>query len=524
MFALGIRYLNSFVAAAEPSDRNRAEWPPHPGRVFMALAAVHFQTGEVDDERRALLWMESLPKAPEIWAPEDIHRAVVTQYVPVNDKSGPSKSILQSAPITRDRQPRTFARAWLEDDTAFVFWPDQTPGQTERIALEGLCAKVSRIGHSSSLVQMWVAESGQIHDANWTPDDRRATVYLRVAGPGTLNDLALRYNKRAVEQFAELSARAADDLDNGAKAARRRLKQEFSNEAPPQLRPEISTYQGYARPALANTDEVAPGSVMSPNLLIFRLKPEYGPYRQLDLQCTLALSAGLREALSIKSQDLPGQFKSIVSGLDDSGGRLDSPHLALLPLPFVGHDYAAGHLVGGAVALPDHLNHADRRQILATINQARHLDLKRLGKWELATEVSTNPPESLRANAWTAYPGGATDWSTVTPVVFDRHPKTSDKARYQEELAEMIADGCRRMGLPQPREVIVTSVSAHRGAPPSYDFPRLVRKDGSKRRHTHAILIFGQKVCGPILVGAGRYRGYGFFRPLLNAQRQKVGS
>ena len=55
MLAFGIRYLNGFVAAAEPDDRERAEWPPHPGRVFMALAAAHFQTGADAAERAALL-------------------------------------------------------------------------------------------------------------------------------------------------------------------------------------------------------------------------------------------------------------------------------------------------------------------------------------------------------------------------------------------------------------------------------------------------------------------------------------
>ena len=45
-------------------------------------------------------------------------------------------------------------------------------------------------------------------------------------------------------------------------------------------------------------------------------------------------------------------------------------------------------------------------------------------------------------------------------------------------------------------------------------FPRLNRKDGSDRRHTHAILVFEEPVRGPILIGAGRYRGYGLCRAL----------
>jgi hypothetical protein len=46
-----------------------------------------------------------------------------------------------------------------------------------------------------------------------------------------------------------------------------------------------------------------------------------------------------------------------------------------------------------------------------------------------------------------------------------------------------------------------------------------MRKDGSERRHTHAILVFDEPVRGPVLIGAGRYRGYGFCRPLERADQ-----
>ena len=65
MLAFGIRYLNGFVAARATPDSREAEWPPHPGRVFMALAAAHFQTGADVRERAALLWLEALEKDGE---------------------------------------------------------------------------------------------------------------------------------------------------------------------------------------------------------------------------------------------------------------------------------------------------------------------------------------------------------------------------------------------------------------------------------------------------------------------------
>ena len=88
----------------------------------------------------------------------------------------------------------------------------------------------------------------------------------------------------------------------------------------------------------------------------------------------------------------------------------------------------------------------------------------------------------------------------------------------------MIGLGCTRIDLPAPREIIVTQVSAHLGVPPAHEFPRVHRKDGSLRRHAHAIIVFDEPVCGPMLLGAGRYRGYGLCRPIDGAAGERAES
>lgn len=516
MLAFGIRYLNGFVVAAEPDNRDRVEWPPHPGRVFMALAAAHFQTGGAPEECEALLWLESLIEQPLIRASDAIQRAIVTHYVPVNDKAGPSKALLQSSPLTRDRQPRTFARAWLEHDVVFLIWRGANPNASVRAALETLCGKVTRIGHSSSLVQMWLAEPEEVEEPNWVPDDEQAIVQLRIAIPGTLEYLKGRYNADAVETFTKLKVAAADDFDKKAqRAAKKRLKEEFSNEPPPQFRPELTLSQGYAPATVVDRPSAVPGTVFSPHLLVFRLEPLDAPYRCLDLASVLTLTKRWREAIVSQSNDLSSIARSILSGHDPSGAPLESPHLAFLPFAFVGqHEHADGHLLGVALALPTDLSREDRREVLIAIGRVRRLALGRMGTWGIEPEISSRPALNLQPEVWTGHPSGETYWSSVTPVVYDRHPKTKDKAAYQAEAADMVRQGCIYIGLPAPREVIITPVSAHLGVPPSHSFPRLQRKDGSERRHTHAILVFDQPIRGPIVIGAGRYRGYGFFRPI----------
>ena len=54
---IGIRYLCGRAMATHPADRQRAEWPVHPDRAFMGLAAAHFETGADAGERAALEWL-----------------------------------------------------------------------------------------------------------------------------------------------------------------------------------------------------------------------------------------------------------------------------------------------------------------------------------------------------------------------------------------------------------------------------------------------------------------------------------
>jgi CRISPR-associated protein Csb2 len=526
MLAFGIRYLNGFSAASEFDQHDRAEWPPHPGRVFMAMAAAHFQTGEAAKEREALEWLETL-NAPHIHSSEAISRAVVKHFVPVNDHNHGYKlknnkvvvfQEIGQTGIRRERQDRGFARAWPEHDIVWLLWPDAQVEDSVKSALSDLCAKVTRIGHSSSMVQMWVARPDEVGKPNWVPDEDRAVLKLRIVTPGTLQELERRYNGQAVEAYASLKATAEDDSDKKVqKLAKERLKEEFSNESPPQLRPRLSFTQGYVRSVACVEALSVPGTVFDSQPFVLRLEPENTAYRYLDLACMPALAQRWREALLSQSNDLPGTVRKILSGHDANGAVLEEPHLAFLPLAFVGHQHADGHLLGIGLALPVGLSRDDRLGVLTAVRRVRELKLGRLGVWRVEAETREAVPWNLRPETWTAYPDGHTHWSTVTPVVYDRHPKANDKAAYLAEVAVMIRQACMRVGLPEPHEVIVTPVCAHLGVPPAHAFPRLRRKDDSLRRHTHAILVFGQPVRGPVLLGAGRYRGYGCCRPMFES-------
>lgn len=329
MFALGIRYLNGWVAASQVNNFDQVEWPPHPGRVFMAMAAAHFQEGDSEEdrkERKALEWLESLD-APEVFAADCEERPAVTSYVPVNDKpilDNKKGMPLQSAPgITRDRQARTFARAWLENENVFLRWPKATsPPREIAESIAKICGRVTRIGHSSSFVQVRVVEKPEWENQSaklqkWIPNDAQAERQFRVLGKGTLKYLRKQYK--------------------GTESKKKR------NVQPP--RPRISSWRGYALEWEKSADSV-PGTVFDEKrLIILRLRRESGYYRALGVVSTLRVTSALQKALIKTAADLNINLPEEISGHKADKSPSERPHLAILPLAYVGSEHADGRLM-----------------------------------------------------------------------------------------------------------------------------------------------------------------------------------
>jgi CRISPR-associated protein Csb2 len=93
----------------------------------------------------------------------------------------------------------------------------------------------------------------------------------------------------------------------------------------------------------------------------------------------------------------------------------------------------------------------------------------------------------------------------VTPVVLDRYPRKGD-------IEHEIARSCVRVGLPEPRDIILSTAPLVTGGVRMrpHDLPQQTR--GKLFRHIE--LRFHHKVAGPVLLGAGRYLGVGLLAPL----------
>ncbi len=579
-------YLTGYVVATDPSSRERCEWPPHPARVFLAMAAAWFETSPDDDatesmrrehqaEGEALRWLESQAE-PELRMPpmeREGERSLVTVYVPVNDRAGPAAATLQSVPaLTRIKQARTFPRYFTGNQPVALHWPKVEGLETHCDALSRICGKVNRIGHSSSLVGMWLADSSD-DDAlvtleRWQSDEELPTFHCRRIAPGLLDTLPEQTRILEIERFAEQFWRVEDAEREAAEAkefgdasrkkiangAFRDAKKEFecvtgrtfkkSSSPPPRLRPRIGLWSGYRRAEPAEPQ--IPHTVFDTDMLV--LMHQEGP--QLPLVATLEITKALRNTIMTSSpvQPVPGW----VSGHKSDGSSSDRPdgHLAVLPLPFVGHKHADGHLLGMALAFPRSLPRQERGRILGPLlvdEQGEPRDIRlllgRMGEWTLRKRVWNEQRLALEPESWTGLPNGSETWASVTPVALDKFPKSDrcDRVAWEGEVRALIVEACRRIGLPTPIHVDIDTTSWQLGSPRAFikyrrlrgdsapearssarlgnGFPSLPAK-GSRvsRLQVHVFLQFESPVRGPIVLGAGRFRGYGLFKPMRTAR------
>jgi len=270
------------------------------------------------------------------------------------------------------------------------------------------------------------------------------------------------------------------------------------------------------RPRLAG-EEKSPivGAVFDAEAVVFALRPAGESRRSLSLRDGIVFVQRWREALLCGAERESAQVRSLVSGHTPTGTPLEGPHLALVPLGAVGGRVHSSRLVGVAAVFPTGMNGEVRRAARVLLTRVEKLKLGKLGVWNLAPlRAGAKHRADLQWDVWVARPRGATHWASVTPVVFDRHPKAKGAERVREEIVKIFVRACIAAGLPAPRAVVPSPTSAHLGVPPAHRFPMLKRKDGSARRHIHVTLVFDQPVVGPVLIGAGRYRGYGICRPL----------
>ncbi|MGB7346068.1 MAG: type I-U CRISPR-associated protein Csb2 [Pirellulaceae bacterium] len=527
MFSIAVSFLTGRVVAANAAKATDVEWPIHPARLFMAMVAGHYEGEPTEIQRRALEWIEALPP-PAIRGPVVALRKSETVFVPVNDKlSDPSKRV---------RQPRQFPSAHVGDSPVRFTWTEEVPDEFCE-ALDQLAASVVRLGHSSSVVQCWIEKEDSVSDNDTVSEYWRPTCHplgenrrIRVATAGLLSSLDRSLNITKIEQYAELFLTSRDSASKQERdAAKKELRQEFPNGQPRYQRPTIGTSVVYERIEMGRKDQPATHGVFDP-VLIPMVKIEGCAF---GLESTLEVCAMLRSAVL---KTCGASAPSWITGHDDGGRATTETHIAFVPLPFVGDQpfaggksnsqYADGHLLGVGIVLPRKLTDRDKSAGLAEFladefgePQPQTLTFGRKGVWEIQREDRMRPPRALTPETWSR---PSSEWATVTPIVLDRHPKTDSRknlAGWRSEVSQMICRSCEHIGLPQPSEIQIEKHGFLSGVPSSRPgrtgFLLMDHSDGKTRRiQTHALIKFPMAVHGPVILGAGRFRGYGFCKPV----------
>jgi CRISPR-associated protein Csb2 len=445
---------------------SEGEWPPHPARVFCALAA----SAQSEADWEALRWLEE-QEPPQVWADpvDQVHMGRVSGYVVQNaiKLGGGNQNWPGRTNGSRARSSIVPSRDWFA-----IVWPEiDSPPDTVNL-LNLLAWNVPYVGRSTSRAQVSVAGSlppmahnGVIYEPSGSRGDSRS-YDLRTPYPGYTD--ALR------------SAYAAGTRSWEVARAR--------------------PYRQVSQAGSENGASDAPAPVCGPfeEMLVWAIER---PATRIGGDQAAALASSLRRAvISRVSEPVPGQ----VSGHTEPG----RPHVAFLAIPDVGHLHADGHVLGFALAVPRDLPQTDLAELLRVLIGEPALDRVSIPAGRVLGVRYGADKAGLRPTGWSASNrSGAREWVTVTPLMLDGHTR-----RGRDEASE-VARALVIAGYPRPSEVEVSLTPMIAGGiwrprrgtlPPGRPHRRLV----------HARVIFDNPVIGPVLAGSMRYLSLGLFRPV----------
>ncbi|MEU5421345.1 type I-U CRISPR-associated protein Csb2 [Streptomyces sp. NPDC020667] len=467
---------------ASTLDRARAEWPPHPSRVFCALVSVADFTDPVHEA--ALTWLEQQP-LPSLRIPAHTLEATPrSAWVPTNATAGkPTHGTLPGR--TNGRAPKTWPQRQLEHPLVEVEWPTQPPSGV-LLALQALAQAVPYLGRASghALVHAEAVDEPLAEDG-----DGRFEVWRPLTDATTRDGRSLRAPYPGYLQ---------------------RLRTAFDDGQPAWQQDRTFPYTRATATAAAVDEEPTAGPYE--DLLTFAFPSGVS----LDPALTMPVTGAMRRAVMQRLSDI-GHDVEAMAAVHGHKKRGDQRGLcAYLGLPFVGHPHADGRLRGLAIALPRDLDPAHRRALLAVLLRVdgglRRLNVSGLDRpLSLSYVQAGDPPldslRSVRPERWTT---PARRWTTALPMVMDRFTNRN------EAIEDEVARSCRVAGLPALAKVEVLRQGAYlAGAACNLPAGALRRKEGERPLPArHVRLTFERPLTGPLVLGSKKTFGLGLCVPL----------
>lgn len=517
---LEVEFLSGVAFLATGPGSPVPDWPPQPDRIFSALVAAWGAGGEDERGGRALEWLER-QEPPRIAASGHSPRTAPVVFVPPNDpRSNRAKTATQVLPAKRKRQQRLFPATRPHDPVVRFYWNDIEVTDETLGALQELARNVAYVGHSASLTRCrfeLLAESAAGHDdpqaAHDDPqaahDDPQTMRGDPQATPGASRPPRPHLHAPRLKVYP---GRLAE------------LRREFAAGR----RPHPGT------PVQAAEAEAThwQGTFADRWLLL-----EHIAGRIPDLRVASVVAKTIRDAIMSGYRNIGSgdDIPEVVSGHTPDRRPTRDPHIAIVPLPFVGFPHADGHVMGFAVIPPRDSLILEDKVFLAALRRVAPIDENRGRRvmevtsgegtssdraFSIELSPAFEPPPGLRSLDPALYTRPSRTFATATPIVLDRFLKRRGEAR-EEEIRGLLAGACRNIGLPEPELVVADKHSALEGAPSAYPSSgepdwmrwRLPGKLAS-RQLVHAVIRFPVEVRGPVLLGAGRFLGMGLCRPI----------
>ena len=464
MLAIKVEFLHGTFrgdpdGAAVTGRLTRGEWPPSPARLFAAFVAADGtrQASRVTDGRE-LLWLERLPP-PAIHAERDPWPQQLRQRFVVEQAGPPFKGTHHEYVARKGVLHRPGVRVVPRNPSVLSRWDTATPDEGTLESLRRRAARVGYLGTSDSPVRVRVATKMPCG----SPDD--------VFAPDPEGDMRIGVPQEGDVQSLD---RMYDDWrERGASVTRSQF-------------PALLHRETYRSPG--GRDETDGGEVVA----WLRLRPAISGRR------IAALTALFKDAVLSRHQRLHGEPPAILHGHGFARPGYDLARY--LALPDAGHPRSRGRIHGLALWLPPGSDRIQRRQAR---DSAFAIDAL-VGR---GIDVSVEPHGDEK-RPWAANPrrwqGPSATWVTTFPVIHERRgvPDLPEAARW-----------CRHAGLPDP---VVFRFCRTPLIPGAVDLApvEVNRPERPALPYSHAEFRFAEPVTGPVVVGAGRQRGFGLCVPV----------
>ena len=447
------------VGAANTGRLTRGEWPPAPARLFAALVAADGtrERCRVSDGTE-LEWFERLPP-PVIHAhSQPWHQVLQPRYV-VRYKGTASKSTHQEYVGRAGALIRPGVRVTPRHPHVVYSW-NESPSEATLNALRRRAARVGYFGAADSPVRVRVMTrlpAAALPEEAFTHDPS-GNLTVSVFAPGDVRILDRMYDAWC---------------EHGADIGRAQF---------PALRHETR----YRSPGSASASE--PAAVVA----WLRLGTAVSGRR------ITAITAVFKDAVLSRHQQIHGEPPAVLHGHGFSASGYEIARY--LALPDVGFPRSRGRIHGVALWMPSGTDPVVRLRARDAAFAVRRLtghgiDVSAAPREDESRPVAAHPDRWSRS-AWR--------WATAFPAIHER--------RGALDLAE-VARWCKPAGLPEP-----IAFRAARGplVPGGVDLaPVEVNRPGRPGRpYSHVELLFATPVQGPVVIGAGRQRGFGLCVPI----------